>query len=101
MIGIVIILIISCLIVYLFEPYPIKLHSSDTQIIYNNTQSQPECLMIVAHPDDEFIFGGDVIIKDSDWRWCVVVLTGATKSSRYISSKFIDRGKELKQSSDA
>ena len=46
-------------------------------------------LMVVAHPDDELIFGGDVLL-DPAFQWHVVVVTGASPRARFALDQFTD-----------
>ncbi len=49
-------------------------------------------LMIVAHPDDESIFGAGLILEDPT-SWKIISMTGATDSTRV--NEFMDAVKEL------
>ncbi|PEB19920.1 PIG-L family deacetylase [Bacillus toyonensis] len=54
-------------------------------------------LMIVAHPDDEFIFGGATLIKEPGWK--VICLTNGDSPIRanefYTAMKIIDASCEI------
>lgn len=57
-----------------------KLYHSDN-IIYGNTHLNVDKLMIVAHPDDETIFGGKELLSEEGW--LVVCITGGSDKSVY------------------
>lgn len=59
-----------------------KLYSSD--IIASHTVGKPENLMIVAHPDDEIIFGGKELLSKKNWK-VVCVTNGTMKSHNKFS----------------
>lgn len=65
------------IIYYLFGR---KLYSSPFKIV--NNDHDYDKLMIVAHPDDELIFGGRNLIEERGWK--VVCVTCATIKSNYI-----------------
>ncbi|AGF85296.1 hypothetical protein QJ854_gp486 [Moumouvirus goulette] len=93
--------IIIILFVYYFMIVR-KLYSSNN-IVRGNTNIYADKLMIIAHPDDELIFGSRFIIEKSGWK--IVCITNATlKSNNYISfnkenyrkKEFIDVMNKLK-----
>lgn len=52
-----------------------------TDISFSSRQvSQPTKLMIVSHPDDESLFGGEALITSNDWT--VVCVTNASNAER-------------------
>lgn len=54
------------------------LYSSNTKIKYYQKDNNPENIMIVAHPDDETLFGYSDLIEGT---WLVICVTGATVNS--------------------
>ncbi|AEQ32589.1 N-acetylglucosaminylphosphatidylinositol deacetylase [Megavirus chiliensis] len=87
---IVILLIICYTYYYLFVR---KLYNSNL-IIKGNINIDADKLMIVAHPDDETIFGGRYLIEDHGWK--VVCITNASsKSSNRLSLKKYVRHKDF------
>lgn len=60
--------------------------------IYNKN-TKCDSLMIVAHPDDEFIFGSKYLLKH---KWCIVNITNGTYNSRHVSMVLYDRKKEFR-----
>ena len=49
----------------------------------------PPALMVVAHPDDELLFGGEMLL-DPAFQWHVVVVTGASPNARFAWDRFND-----------
>lgn len=45
--------------------------------------------MVVAHPDDELLFGGEMLL-DPAFQWHVVVVTGASPRARFLFDQFTD-----------
>lgn len=78
----IIIIVVMILMVY-YIIYHRTLHSGEFFIQGNNNQKIDK-LMIVAHPDDELIFGGSELVKESGWK--VVCVTNATWRSHNIFS---------------
>lgn len=78
-------LVVLCIIIVL---YLIKrpLYHSSLKII-GNQHIKYDKLMIVAHPDDELIFGGAELISKSGWK--VVVVTNCTQESSNMFSLYI------------
>tara|TARA_R110000803_G_C11960441_1_gene318647 strand:+ start:42 stop:1559 length:1518 start_codon:yes stop_codon:yes gene_type:complete len=54
--------------------------AEDLNNMYKAFCTKPTKLMIVAHPDDELIFGGSVLIEDNSWR--VICLTNKRDDKR-------------------
>lgn len=73
---IIIAIILLCIYYFLFIR---KLYSSSYKIIRNKDNINK--LMIVAHPDDELIFGGRELICEPGWK--VICVTNATLKSNY------------------
>ncbi|AGC01983.1 hypothetical protein H012_gp477 [Acanthamoeba polyphaga moumouvirus] len=77
-----IIIVIIILFIYYFLIVR-NLHSSN-YVIKGNTNLDADKLMIIAHPDDELIFGSKFILEDPGWK--IVCVTNATlKSNNFIS----------------
>lgn len=57
---------------------------SSTNIVSGNLHIIPDKLMIVAHPDDELIFGGKELLKETKWK-VVCVTNGSNKSTNKIT----------------
>nr|QZX43103.1 N acetylglucosaminyl phosphatidylinositol deacetylase [Mimivirus sp.] len=87
---IVILLIICYIYYYLFVR---KLYGSDF-MIKGNIDIDADKLMIVAHPDDETIFGGRYLIENQGWK-VVCVTNASSKSSNILSLKRYDRRKDF------
>nr|WBF70746.1 putative n-acetylglucosaminyl phosphatidylinositol deacetylase [Megavirus caiporensis] len=87
---IIIIIIICCAYYYL---YLRKLYSSN-YIIRGNIDIDADKLMIVAHPDDETIFGGRYLIENHGWK-VVCVTNASSKSNNKLSLKKYDRTKDF------
>uniref|UniRef100_A0A6G6AC67 PIG-l superfamily n=1 Tax=Borely moumouvirus TaxID=2712067 RepID=A0A6G6AC67_9VIRU len=96
-----IIIVVIILFIYYFFIFR-NLYSSD-YIVKGNTNIDADKLMIVAHPDDELIFGSRFILEEPGWK--IVCVTNATlKSNNYISfnktnyrkEEFINVATELK-----
>lgn len=81
------IILLMIIIIVLYILYWRPLHSS-SEIIQGNTEYPANKLMIVAHPDDELIFGGSELIENPGWK--VVSITNATKKSmnRFSPTRF-------------
>jgi len=79
---VVIILFLFLLVVYYFL-FNRKLYSSPN-IIRENQHITTDKLMIVAHPDDELIFGGKELIQEKGWK--VVCVTNGSAKSKCIFS---------------
>lgn len=78
MIIVIIIIILAILFMAYYFLFARKLHSSK-YITRNNRDGNFDKLMIVAHPDDELIFGGRALLQEPGWK--VVCVTGATRKS--------------------
>ena len=89
---ILIIILILILVYYLI--FVRNLHSSD-KILKDNTFIVADKLMIVAHPDDELIFGGKELLAEKGWK--VVSITNGSLASENIFStcSFETRQKEF------
>ncbi|ANB50632.1 putative N-acetylglucosaminyl phosphatidylinositol deacetylase [Powai lake megavirus] len=85
------IIIIICYVYYYL--YIRKLYSSN-YIIKGNTDIDADKLMIVAHPDDETIFGGRYLIENHGWK-VICVTNASSKSSNTLSLKRYDRRKDF------
>lgn len=89
-INIILIIILILILIYLYVSKR-KLHSSD--VIFTEMLNNPKKLMIVAHPDDEIIFGGNLLL---DGNWKVVCVTNATdKSQNKFTTNKISRKDEF------
>lgn len=83
----ILILIISILLIYII--FFRKLYHSD-YVLSNNKKANK--LMIVAHPDDETIFGGKYL--SSEWK-VVCITNGTFKSSNALTLNRKERFKEF------
>lgn len=95
---ITIIIIILLTIIYLFVSNR-KLYSSNKVISGNEVISDkkivnPKNLMIVAHPDDELIFGGKELLSKDSWK-IVSITNGSAASQNKFSFNRSDRKKEF------
>tara|TARA_R110000744_G_C19315226_1_gene557108 strand:+ start:30 stop:1493 length:1464 start_codon:yes stop_codon:yes gene_type:complete len=61
----------------------------DLNNMYQAYYATPSKLMIVAHPDDELIFGGSSLIKDNNWR--VICLTNKKDNTRRMEFEKVMR----------
>ena len=75
-----IILILIVVLAYYYVFYR-QLYSSNL-VISGNTDKPFNKLMIVAHPDDELIFGGKALLQEKGWK--VICLTNGTLSSNNV-----------------
>lgn len=75
---IIIVIIIVCYFIFFRQ-----LYNSD-DILKGNENINADKLMIVAHPDDELIFGGSELISEPGWK--VVCVTNGSKRSGNILS---------------
>lgn len=89
---ILIIIVVLILVYYLI--FIRNLHSSD-KILKNNPSIVVDKLMVVAHPDDELIFGGRELLSEKGWK--VVSITNGSIASENIFStcSFETRQKEF------
>ena len=89
----VILLLIAlvCVIVYLFLRKR-TLYSSDQ--IFIGTNNEPQNLMIVAHPDDELIFGGRELLNKNNWK-VVCITNGTSKAQDKFTLDKTNRKKEF------
>lgn len=71
------ILLVCCLVYYYIY---LRLLYASNQIIKGNSHLTADKLMIVAHPDDECIFGGSLLIEQKGWH--VICVTGGSYYSR-------------------
>lgn len=76
-----ILIIISCLLIISIIYFIYKPLYSSTFKLKGNQEINADKLMIVAHPDDEFIFGGSELLKEKGWK--VVCLTGGSPKSTF------------------
>ena len=76
----VILIILTILLVFYFL-FIRQLYSSDLKIT-GNKHIFADKLMIVAHPDDELLFGGGELLKEKGWK--VVCITNGTAQSGNI-----------------
>ncbi|BCS83181.1 glcnac-pide-N-acetylase [Cotonvirus japonicus] len=74
------IIFVICFIIYYL--WFRSLHSS-TLVTSGNNNIFADKLMIVAHPDDELIFGGRELIEHSGWK-VVCITNGTIKSNNFI-----------------
>ena len=82
------ILVITCIIMLLiffiwYFIYMRELHGSD-YVLSGNNHIDVDKLMIVAHPDDELIFGGRELLSEPGW--LVVCVTNGTNNAGNIFS---------------
>ena len=61
----------------------------DLYNMYNAFNTKATKLMIVAHPDDELIFGGNILIEDNSWR--VICLTNKSDDIRRMEFEQVMR----------
>ena len=61
----------------------------DLNNMYKAYNITPNKLMIVAHPDDELIFGGNILIEDNSWR--VICLTNKRDNIRRMEFEKVMR----------
>ncbi len=61
----------------------------DLNNMYQAYNITPNKLMIVAHPDDELIFGGNILIEDNSWR--VICLTNKRNDVRRMEFEKVMR----------
>lgn len=84
---IIIIIIIILLLLLIISSYYIlflrKLYSSNS-VIKGNNHINVNKLMIIAHPDDELIFGGREILEEKGWK-IVCITNGSSKSGNIFS----------------
>lgn len=57
-----------------------KLIYSDLAVSYFDDKNPPSKIMIVAHPDDESLFGGEALVSSEGWM--VVCVTNASNRTR-------------------
>ena len=79
---IIIIIVVIIVVIYYFV-YKRRLYSSEYFISDNGNQLINK-LMIVAHPDDELIFGGKELLKEKGWK--VICVTNASRKSHNLFS---------------
>ncbi len=84
---------------------------------WNTTQENPRALLLTAHPDDETIFCGGLLLSQLHWRWHIVCITTETDTrfnefitameafkrlgvniTNYETLNMADRGKVLRDS---
>lgn len=82
---------IIILVIYAFLHFR-RLHSSTK--ITKNIKFRPKNLMIVAHPDDELIFGGKMLLDKNNWK-VVCVTNGTAKSQDKFAMYKTDRKAEF------
>src|SRR6187399_1797175 len=84
------VIIIVIVIIYLFKR---PLYYSNLKM-EGNKDTEYDKLMIVAHPDDELIFGGAELVSKPGWK--VVVVTNCTQGSANLFTPHMpDRNKEF------
>lgn len=76
-----VIILVSAMIYYLFFR---QLYHSDYVVTGNVGRTPAKNLMIVAHPDDEVIFGGKLLFSG---KWKVVCVTNASDKSGFPLSR--------------
>ncbi len=90
------IIILIFLIIFLFVVYYVyfrELYSTNNKYV-GNTNLEYDKLMIIAHPDDELIFGSNLLLKYP--RWKVVCITNGSYNSMNKFTLFLtDRKKEF------
>jgi len=85
--GIAIALVVVTVIVAVFICFGLIMYCiSEYDSGYSITWGDPSicnCAMVVAHPDDETMFGGRTLLHSPpDYRWHVVVMTNARNETR-------------------
>jgi LmbE family N-acetylglucosaminyl deacetylase len=95
-IGLVLLLVAAAIIVFVFRLWAGKMLYASDLVRYTSPLSAKErkeaavpALMVVAHPDDELIFGGEMLL-DPAFQWHVVVVTGASPRARFLFDQFTD-----------
>ncbi|QTF49288.1 putative N-acetylglucosaminyl phosphatidylinositol deacetylase [Acanthamoeba polyphaga mimivirus] len=78
LVFIAVIIIIILYVLYLRPLY------SGTSVIKGNTRYKADKLMIIAHPDDELIFGSKELIENPGWK-VICITNGSKKSVNKIS----------------
>lgn len=86
----VIITICSLTIMIMYFVLFRTLYSSDT-VIKGNENIKANKLMIVAHPDDELLFGGSELINEKGW--FVICITNGSPKSKNIFSKYSSKSR--------
>ena len=96
----VLVLLIGVILLVLARPWWWMYASEDERVTdYLHSDTRPPALMIVAHPDDELLFGGGMLL-DTRYNWHVVVVTGSSSAARYMLDRFSDhRFREFQDSS--
>lgn len=87
------VLLIIILIIILYVLFYRRLYHSEN-ILSGNDHIPFNKLMIVAHPDDELIFGGSELIQEKGWK-VICVTNGSPKSSNIFGKKDINRSNEF------
>src|SRR3989304_6470176 len=70
-------LLIIIFLIYFYKPK----YNPEYKIIYKNPKYKPTNFMIVAHPDDEILWGFNYL-KNKPYLWKVICLTCATNKTR-------------------
>ena len=79
----VIVIIILAIVIICYILFFRKLYHSNS-IVNGNLHIDANKLMIVAHPDDELIFGGKELLKEKGWK-VICVTNGTNKSGNRFS----------------
>lgn len=85
--------LIIILIIILYVLFYRQLYYSEN-VISGNKDIYFDKLMIVAHPDDELIFGGSELIKEKGWK-VICVTNGSSNSVNIFGNKNINRTDEF------
>jgi LmbE family N-acetylglucosaminyl deacetylase len=70
-------------------------------VVATESKDPPHQLMIVAHPDDELLFGGDELLAGAGWK--VVCVTGGSRRAMWCIDRLrgLDRQTEFRESAKA